>query len=80
LKHIFELLSLIYSPDEIIKAYQNICTGTKKSIDYSIELLDNILHREVKEVLLPLIDDISFEDRVRKCKKMIKPLEKIKFS
>lgn len=80
LKHIFELLSLIYSPDDIIKAYQNICTGTKKSIDYSIELLDNILLREVKEVLFPLIDDISFEDRVRKCKKMIKPLEKIKFS
>ncbi len=80
LKHIFELLSLIYSPDDIIKAYQNICTGTKKSIDYSIELLDNILQREVKDVLLPLIDDISFEDRVRKCKKMIRPLEKVKFS
>jgi AAA family ATP:ADP antiporter len=80
LKHIFELLSLVYSPDDIIKAYQNICTGTKKSIDYSVELLDNILQREVKEVLLPLIDDISFEDRVRKCKKMIKPLEKVKFS
>jgi AAA family ATP:ADP antiporter len=80
LKHIFELLSFIYSPDDIIKAYQNICAGTKKSIDYSIELLDNILNREVKEVLIPLIDDISFEDRVRKCKKMIKPLEKIKFS
>lgn len=80
LKHIFELLSLVYAPDDIIKAYQNICTGTKKSIDYSIELLDNILQREVKEVLIPLIDDISFEDRVRKCKKMIKPLEKVKFS
>jgi AAA family ATP:ADP antiporter len=80
LKHIFELLSFIYSPDDIIKAYQNICAGTKKSIDYSIELLDNILNREIKEVLIPLIDDISFEDRVRKCKKMIKPLEKIKFS
>jgi ATP/ADP translocase len=80
LKHIFELLSLIHPPDDIIKAYQNICTGTKKSIDYSIELLDNILQREVKEVLIPLIDDISFEDRVRKCKKMIKPLEKVKFS
>jgi ATP/ADP translocase/HEAT repeat protein len=80
LKQIFELLSLIYAPEDIIKSYQNICTGTKKSIDYSIELLDNILSKEVKEVLLPLIEDISFEDRVRKCKKMIKPLEKVKFS
>jgi AAA family ATP:ADP antiporter len=80
LKNIFELLSLTYSTDDIINAYQNICAGTKKSIDYSIELLDNILSREIKELLFPLIDDISFEDRVRKCKKMIKPLEKVKFS
>ncbi len=80
LKQIFELLSLVYSPDDIIKTYQNICSGTKKSIDYSVELLDNILQKDVKEVLLPLIDDISFEDRVRKCKRMLKPLEKVKFS
>lgn len=80
LRHIFELLSLVYSPDDITKAYQNIRAGTKKSIDYSIELLDNILQKDIKELLLPLIDDISFEDRVRRCKRMLKPLEKVKFS
>ena len=76
LKHIFELISLIYPREDIIRAYQNICTGTKKSIDYSIELLDNMLRKEIKEVLLPLIDDIPFEDKVRKCRKMLKILEK----
>jgi len=35
-----------------------------------------LLKREIKEYLLPLIDDISFEDRVRKCKKMLKILDK----
>jgi len=76
LKHIFELISLIYPREDIIRAYQNIYTGTKKSIDYSIELLDNMLRKEIKEVLLPLIDDIPFEDKVRKCRKMLKILEK----
>jgi len=76
LKHIFELISLIYPREDIIRAYQNICTGTKKSIDYSIELLDNMLRKEIKEVLLPLIDDTHFEDKVRKCRKILKILEK----
>jgi hypothetical protein len=76
LKHIFELLSLIYPHDDIIRAYQNICAGTKEALDYSIELLDNILKREIKEILLPLIDDVPFEDKVRRCRKMLKTLEK----
>lgn len=80
LKHIFELLSLIYPREDIIKAYQNICAGTKKSIDYSLELLDNILRREIKEFLLPLIDDLPFEDKVKRCRRLLKSLEKIKFS
>jgi len=76
LKHVFELLSLVYPQDDVMRAYQNITVGTKKAIEYSIELLDNLLKREIKEYLLPLIDDISFEDRVRKCKKMLKILDK----
>jgi len=80
LKHIFELLSLVYPHEDIIRAYQNICAGTKKAIDYSIELLENMIKREIKEVLLPLIDDIPFEDKVRKCKKMLKTLEKMELS
>lgn len=77
LKKIFELLSLIYPQEDIIKAYQNICAGTKKAIDYSVELLDSMLRREIKEYLLPLIEDLPFEDKVKRCKKMLKTLEKI---
>lgn len=80
LKHIFELLSLIYPQEDIIRAYKNIITGTKKAIDYSIELIDNIVKREIMEVLLPLIDDIPFEDKVKKGRKMLKTLEKVEFS
>ncbi|UCC40675.1 MAG: MFS transporter [Candidatus Aminicenantes bacterium] len=80
LKHIFELLSLIYPQEDMIKAYQNICSGTKKAIDYSIELLDNIVKKEIRDALFPLIDDISFEEKVQKCKKMLKTLEKVELS
>ncbi len=77
LKHIFELLSLVYAKEDVIKAYQNITAGTKKSIDYSIELLDNMLKKEMMEFLLPLIDDIPLEDKVRKCKKNMRALERL---
>jgi ATP/ADP translocase/HEAT repeat protein len=76
LKHLFELLSLIYQKEDVIKAYQNITAGTKKNIDYSIELLDNILKKEMMEFLLPLIDDIPFEDKVKKCRKNLRILER----
>jgi ATP/ADP translocase/HEAT repeat protein len=74
LQRIFELLSLIYPQEDMIKAYQNITAGTKKSIDYSIELLDNIIKKEMMEVLLPLIDDIPLEDKAKKCRKLLKTL------
>jgi ATP/ADP translocase/HEAT repeat protein len=80
LKYVFELLSLIYPREDIIKAYQNITAGTKKAIDYSIELLDNIVKKEIMEVLLPLIEDIPFEDKVKKGRKMLKVLDRFELS
>jgi AAA family ATP:ADP antiporter len=80
LKYIFELLGLVYPQEDIIKAYQNISAGTKKALDYSVELLDNILKKELKDLLLPLIEDTSFEEKVRISRKMLKTAEKIDFS
>jgi len=80
LKQIFELLGLIYPQEDIIKAYQNISAGTKKALDYSIELLDNILKKEVKDILLPLIEDTSFEEKVRISRRMLKVIERINVS
>ncbi len=76
IKHIFNLLSLVYPREDIIKAYQNITTGEKRAIDYSLELLDNILKKDTRDLLLPLIDDISFEDKIAQCKKLLKTIEK----
>jgi HEAT repeat protein len=80
LKQLFKLISLIYPEDEVMKAYQNISSGMKKAIDYSIELLDNILPKNIKEFLFPLIEEIPFEYKVKKCRKMLKNLKKNSFS
>lgn len=76
LKNIFELLSLVYPHEDILNAYQNIRTGTKKSIGCSCELLGNILKRELRDLIFPLIGDIPFDDKMKRCRKMLKELEK----
>ncbi len=80
LKGIFELIGLVYPQDDIIRAYQNILAGTKKGLEYSVELLDNILRKEVKDLLLPLLEDSPFEDKVRLSRKMIKLADRTDFS
>lgn len=76
-KHIFELLSLIYSYEDIMKAYRNICAGTKNGVEYSLELLDNILKKKIRDSLLPLIDDIPLEEKIKKGQKIVKTLDKM---
>ena len=74
LENIFKLLGLIYPRPDISKAYQNLKTGTKDAVAYAIELLDNILDREMRESLFPLIEDLSVEDRMSKCQGLLASL------
>ena len=65
--NIFKLLGLIYPYDDIVKAFQNIQTGTKDSVAYAVELLDNTLEKEMRDAILPLVEDLSQEERVKAC-------------
>jgi len=69
---IFKLLGLFYPQEEIRKAYQNIETGTKNSIAYAIELLDNTLKRDMRDVIIPLVEDSSPSERQRAFQKILK--------
>jgi len=64
---IFKLLGLIYPHEDIVKASQNIQTGTKDSVAYAVELLDNTLEKEIKHAILPLVEALSQEERVKAC-------------
>ncbi len=76
LKAVFDLLSLIYPVEDIVKAYQNICQGTRRSIDFSLELLDNTVGPEIREFLSPLVEDLPPEERARQCRKLMPSLER----
>ena len=76
IKGTFELLSLIHPVEEVVKAYQNLCRGTHKSVDYSLELLDNLVAKEVKEFLFPLIEVLPPDERARRCARLLRPLER----
>ena len=75
-RDIFNLLGLIHPQEDIRKAYQNLSAGTKKNVDYALELLDAMLKRDIKPFLLPLIDDAPHEERVRRCRRLLPALDK----
>ena len=75
--NIFKLLGLYYPQEDIIKAFQNLKTGTKDSIAYAIELLDITLKKDMKDIILPLIEDLRPSDRQRKFQKILKYLHSV---
>jgi len=70
--NIFKLLGLIYLHEDIFKAYQNLKTGTKDSMAYAVELLDNTLEKEMRDVILPIVEDLPLVQRVRRCRSLLR--------
>lgn len=72
LTNVFKLFGFIYPREDIMRAYQNIQVGTKDSVDYAIELLDNTLKKEMREIVIPLMEDLALEERVKRCRSCLK--------
>ena len=75
LSNLFKLMGLLYSHNDIMKAYQNIQTGTRKSVAYALELLDNTLQKELRDLIIPLIEKYPQDQRRRKYRQIIQDLE-----
>jgi ATP/ADP translocase/HEAT repeat protein len=73
--NIFKLLGLMYPQEDMIKAYQNLKAGTKDSTAYSLELLDNVLEREIRDVVFPVVEDLSLEEKVKRCRNLLAGFE-----
>jgi AAA family ATP:ADP antiporter len=56
LERMFRLLGLRYPPKEIYSAYLAVHRRGREDYAAAIEFLDNLLERELKRVLLPLLD------------------------
>ena len=74
LMNIFKLFGLIYPREDIMRAYQNMKVGTKDSIDYAIELLDNTLKKEMRDIIVPLVEALPSEEMVKRCRTCLKDL------
>jgi AAA family ATP:ADP antiporter len=75
LRDIFRLLGLIYPFADITKAYQNIGSTTKDSTSYAVELLENILKKEDRDILLPLIEELTPRERVKRMENVLRLID-----
>ena len=66
IKHIYTLLSMLYDPSSIHLVRQNLESGTNEGITLAIEMLDVLLSEDLKAKIIPVLDDISTADKVRK--------------
>jgi AAA family ATP:ADP antiporter len=71
---IFMLLGLYYPHEDIVKARQNLKTGTPHSVAYAIELLDNTLKKDLKDIVIPLVEELSPREKQKKFQKILKNL------
>ncbi|MDH7513429.1 MAG: Npt1/Npt2 family nucleotide transporter [Clostridiales bacterium] len=72
--NIFKLLGLIYPQQDMVKAYQNLKTGTKDSVAYALELLDNVLEKDVRDAIFAVVEDVPAEERIRRCRALLDTL------
>jgi AAA family ATP:ADP antiporter len=62
---VFKLLGLIYPREDVFKAYKNWLSGTRESVAYALELLDNSLSKSVRDSLFPLLEEYPPRERLR---------------
>jgi HEAT repeat protein len=62
---LFHLLALAYTPTSIANIRNLIYEGSDQDISYAVELLDQIVHEEIKQVFLPVVENISYSERFR---------------
>ena len=59
LQRVFYLLGLKYSPRDMRETYDALQRNSADDHAAAIEFLDSVLNRELKRVLLPLVDDTA---------------------
>lgn len=66
IRHIYTLLSMLYDAKSIHLIKQNLESGTSEGVTYAIELLDVLLAEDLKQRIMPILDDISEYEKVKK--------------
>jgi ATP:ADP antiporter, AAA family len=66
IEHIYMLLAMLYDTRSIQLVKENIDSGTTEGITYAVELLDVFLSDQLKQRVIPILDDITDADRIGK--------------
>lgn len=64
--HIYRLLSMIFDQKSIQLVKENIESKTSEGTTYALELLDVFLPEDIKQKIIPILDDIPDNERVRR--------------
>jgi AAA family ATP:ADP antiporter len=66
IEHMYMLLAMLYDTRSIQLVKENIETGTSDAITYAIELLDVFLTDQLKQRVIPVLDDLTDTERINR--------------
>ncbi len=78
-KMLFDLLSMAYNANSIGKLRELILNGNRSDISHAIELMDQFIYDDIKQVLFPIIENNSEEEKINKLQYYY-PVEKMKLN
>ncbi|MCI0751865.1 MAG: cyclic nucleotide-binding domain-containing protein, partial [Flammeovirgaceae bacterium] len=64
IEHIYMLLAMLYDTRSIQLVKENIDSGTTEGITYAVELLDIFLSDQLKQRVIPILDEINESERI----------------
>jgi ATP/ADP translocase len=62
---LFNILSITYDSGSISRIRENLESGTVESVNYALEMIDMVIDDSIKPKIIPLLDVISDEEKVR---------------
>lgn len=66
IEHVYMLLTMLYETRSIQLVKENIDSGTPEGIAYAIELLDVFLSDQLKQRVIPVLDDLTDNERINR--------------
>jgi hypothetical protein len=66
IEHVYMLLTMLYDTYSIQLVKENIDSGTPEGIAYAIELLDVFLSDQLKQRVIPVLDDLTDGERINR--------------
>jgi hypothetical protein len=66
IEHIYTLLAMLYDTRSIQLVKENIDSKTSEGITYAVEMLDVFLSDQLKQRVIPVLDDLTESERIHK--------------